>query len=270
MRINGINGTNTKIGGMNMPQASDSVSKNIQNQIANAQKQLQDLSANKDMSIEEKMKKRQEIQQQITDLNNQLRQHQMEQRKEKQQAKKSGMDDMLGGSKTTAPKAASQSTGLSQASMKAIVSADSAMAQAQIQGSVATRMEGRAGVLESEIKLDSARGNDVEAKKEELAEVQQKATQAESAQLNTLADANKELEAAAKADQQTEKADKDNKTEKKDAVSNEKKDKNVAGTEELEPADVDINPETVGVDVMGTVDASVSEAVTYTHVDVRL
>ena len=269
MRINGINGTNTQVGGMNMTQASDSVSKNIQNQIANAQKQLQDLSANKDMSIEEKMKKRQEIQQQITDLNNQLRQHQMEQRKEKQQAKKSSMDDMLGGSKRTASKATSQSTGLSQASMKAIVSADSAMAQAQIQGSVATRMEGRAGVLESEIKLDSARGDDVEAKKEELAEVQQKATQAESAQLNTLADANKELEAA-KADQQTEKADKDNKTEKKDAVSNEKEDKNVAGTEELEPADVDINPETVGVDVMGTADASVSELVTYTHVDVCL
>ena len=269
MRINGINGTNTKIGGMNMTQASDSVSKNIQNQIANAQKQLQDLSANKNMSIEEKMKKRQEIQQQITDLNNQLRQHQMEQRKEKQQAKKNGMNDMLGGSKTTAPKAASQSTGLSQASMKAIVSGDSAMAQAQIQGSVATRMEGRAGVLESEIKLDSARGDDVEAKKEELAEVQQKATQAESAQLNTLADANKELEAA-KADQQTEKTDKDKKAEKKDAVSNEKEDKNVAETEKLESADVDINSETVGIDVMGTVDASVSEPVTYTHVDVRL
>ena len=270
MRINGINGTNTQVGGMNMTQASDSVSKNIQNQIANAQKQLQDLSANKDMSIEEKMKKRQEIQQQITDLNNQLRQHQMEQRKEKQQAKKAGMDDMLGGSKRTAPKAAGQSTGLSQASMKAIVSADSAMAQAQIQGSVATRMEGRAGVLESEIKLDSARGDDVEAKKEELAEVQQKATQAESAQLNTLADANKELEAAAKADQQAEKADKDNKTEKKDAVSNEKEDKNVAQTEDSEKVDIDIDPEIVGVDVMETADASVSETVTYTHVDVRL
>ena len=253
MRINGINGTNTQVGGMNMTQVSDSFSKNIQNQIANAQKQLQDLSANKDLSIEEKMKKRQEIQQQINDLNNQLRQHQMEQRKEKQQAKKSGMDDMLGGSKRTAPKAASQSTGLSQASMKAIVSADSAMAQAQIQGSVATRMEGRAGVLESEIKLDSARGDDVEKKKEELAEVQQKATAAETAQMNTLADANKELEAAAKADQQTEKADKDNNTEKKDSVSNEKENKDVAQTEDSEMVDV-----------------SVSEPETYTHVDVRL
>ena len=103
MRINGLNGANTPVGGMNMTKATDSVSKNIQNQIANAQKQLQELSANKDMSIEEKMKKRQEIQQQITDLNNQLRQHQIEQRKE-QQAKKSSMDDMLGGSKKTARK----------------------------------------------------------------------------------------------------------------------------------------------------------------------
>ena len=105
MRINGLNGVNnTQAGGMNMMQANDSVSKNIQNQIANAQKQLQELSSNKEMSIEEKMKKRQEIQQQIADLNNQLRQHQIEQRKE-QQAKKSSMDDMLGGSKKTAPKA---------------------------------------------------------------------------------------------------------------------------------------------------------------------
>ena len=269
MRINGINGTN-QAGGMNMTQTTDSFSKNIQNQIAGAQKQLQDLSANKDMSIEEKMKKRQEIQQQITDLNNQLRQHQMEQRKEKQQAKKSDMDDMLGGNKRTAPKAAGQSTGLSQASMRAIVSADSAMAQAQIQGSVATRMEGRAGVLESEIKLDSARGDDVEAKKEELAEVQQKATAAESAQLNTLADANKELEAAAKADQQTEKADKDNKTEKKDAVSKEKENKAVAGTEETEAVGTVAESEEVGADMVEPIDASVSEPVTYTHVDVRL
>lgn len=266
MRINGLNGANTPAGGMNMTKATDSVSKNIQNQIANAQKQLQELSANKDMSIEEKMKKRQEIQQQITDLNNQLRQHQIEQRKE-QQAKKSSMDDMLGGSKKTAPKAGKQSTGLSQASMKTMISADSAMAQAQVQGSVATKMEGRAGVLESEIKLDS----DVEAKKEELAEVEQKAVQAESAQMNTLATANKELEEAAKADQQTEKADdKDKKTDKKDAVAGEKEDKTVAGTEETENVGVDVKTETVNTDIAQPVEVSVSETVAYTHVDVRL
>ena len=275
MRINGLNGANTPAGGMNMTKATDSVSKNIQNQIANAQKQLQELSANKDMSIEEKMKKRQEIQQQITDLNNQLRQHQIEQRKE-QQAKKSSMDDMLGGSKKTAPKAGKQSTGLSQqcmnaSTMRAMISADSAMAQAQVQGSVATKMEGRAGVLESEIKLDSARGDDVEAKKEELAEVEQKAVQAESAQMNTLATANKELEEAAKADQQTEKADdKDKKTDKKDAASGEKEDKTVAGTEETENVGADVKTETVNTDIAEPVEVSVSETAAYTHVDVRL
>ena len=57
--------------GVNRQMGTDSVSKNIQNQIANAQKELQELSSNKEMSIEEKMNRRQEIQQQITDLNNQ-------------------------------------------------------------------------------------------------------------------------------------------------------------------------------------------------------
>ena len=270
MRINGLNGANTPAGGMNMTKATDSVSKNIQNQIANAQKQLQELSANKDMSIEEKMKKRQEIQQQITDLNNQLRQHQIEQRKE-QQAKKSSAEDMLGGSKKTAPKSGKQSSGLSQASMKAMISADSAMTQAQVQGSVATKMEGRAGVLESEIKLDAARGGNVEAKKEELAEVEQKAALAESAQMNTLATANKELEEAAKADQQTEKADDtEKKTDKKDAVSNEKEDKTVVGAEETENVGAEVKTETVSTDIAEPVELSVPETVAYTHVDVRL
>lgn len=84
MKINGFNGTNTQTGAMGMAQANDSVSKNIQNQIANAQQKLQDLSSNEELSLEDKMKKRQEIQQEITNLNQQLRQHQIEQRKEQQ------------------------------------------------------------------------------------------------------------------------------------------------------------------------------------------
>ena len=249
MKINGLNGASTQVGGINLMQSKDSVSKNIQNQIANAQKQLQELSSNKEMSVEEKMKKRQEIQQQITDLNNQLRQHQIEQRKE-QQVKKSSMNDMLGGSKQTASKVGNQGTGLSQASMKAMISADSAMAQAKIQGSVAGQMEGKAGVLEAEIKLDAARGGNVEKKKEELADAQQKAAQAESAQMNTLSNANKELEAAAKVD------DKDEKTDKKDAVSAGKEDATMSVEDEIEivEANVETNAETE----------------IHTHVDVRL
>ena len=269
MRIDGINGVNMQRGEMNRQMGMDSVSKNIQNQIANAQKQLQELSSNKELSIEEKMEKRQEIQQKITDLNNQLRQHQIEMRREKQQAKGSSMDDMLGGSNRTASKAGNKSAGLSQASMTAIISADSAIARAQEQGGVVTKMEGRAGILETEIKLDAARGVNVEAKQEELAEVQKKAAQAQFAQMSTLADASKELEAAAKADQQTEKTDgKDKKTDKKDAVTNKNQDKNVSDTEDAEMVDTDVVTETVTADIPESVDVSVPVA--YTHVDVRL
>ena len=275
MKINGLNGANTQNGGMNMLQTNDSVSKNIQNQIANAQKTLQELSANKDMSVEEKMKKRQEIQQQITELNQQLRQHQIEQRKE-QQAKKTSMEDMLGGIRKTASKSGKQGTGLSQVSMKAMISADSAMAQAKVQGSVANKMDGRAGVLEVEIKLDMARGDDVTKKKEELAEVEQKTITAESAQMNTLADANKELEVAAKVDQQAEKTeDKDKNEDKKNRIFNKKEDKNTL--------DVQENPSGVADDKMGMkaesnstdldkdVEISATTEVTeYIHVDIRL
>lgn len=266
MKINGLNGTNTQTGGINMMQSNDFVSKNIQNQIANAQKQLQELSANKEMSIEEKMKKRQEIQQQITDLNNQLRQHQIEQKKE-QQAKRSSVDDMLGGKRKVSSKAGDQSNGLSQASMKAMLSADSAIAQSKVQGSVATKMDGRAGVLEAEIKLDSARGGDVTKKKEELAEVRQKAIVAETAQMDTLTDANKELEEAAKADQQMEK------TNDKDSATNRKDNENITDTEGKVAAedvrDKDVVENTTK-DAMEIIEVSVPESVTYAHVDVRL
>ena len=237
MRIS-MNGTNAQAGiqagRINKPMEMDSFSKSINNQIANAQKQLQELSENKDMSMEEKMKRRQEIQQQITDLNNQLRQHQIEQRKEQQEKAAKSAE------KKESAKKGDKGTGLSQASMTAIISADAAMSQAQIQGSVATRMEGRAGVLEAEIKLDSANGGNVEAKQEELAKVQQKAVAVGASQTNTLASVSKDIEEAAKADKT------DNKKE------------NVS----------------VDTDVAGSVAAEdevvVPKRVVYSHVDVRL
>lgn len=88
-------------------------------------------------------------------------------------------------------------TGLSQASMQAMICADSSMKQAKVQGSMATQIQGRASVLESEIKQDAGKGN-TEKKEEELAELQAKAQSATAAQMSTLADANKSVEEAAK------------------------------------------------------------------------
>ncbi len=224
MNITGINGVSTGMqSGMKMGNSMqmDSVSKNIQNQIVNAQKKLQDLSANEELSLEDKMKKRQEIQQEITNLNQQLRQHQMEQRKEKQQ-KVSSMDDMLGGScRSNGAKGDGQGmNAMSQATMTAIISADGFQKQAQVQGAVATKMEGRAGVLESEIKMDKGRMGSTEVKEAELAEAEAKAQAATSAQLSTLADANKTMEEATKADSKAET------TEKKTDRTEEGNDKN--------------------------------------------
>ena len=59
MNVNGTSGSNAGVQSfqMNMNQGTDSVSKNLQNQIANAQKQMQELGQDKEMSLEEKMKK---------------------------------------------------------------------------------------------------------------------------------------------------------------------------------------------------------------------
>lgn len=230
MTINSINGANTGIGQMGMNQATDSYSKSIQNQIANAQKQLQELSSNENLSLEEKMKRRQEMQQQISDLNMQLRQHQLEQRKEKQQAKDSSMDDTHGGTGNT--KAGNNSTGFSQAGMAAMISADSSIKQAKVQGSVATKMEGRSGVLKSEIKQDQARGGNTQKKEEELAEVEQKAQEATSSQISTLAEASRKMEDAARADSREEKEDKDNQGDQDAKTINEKDaEEHVSGTD---------------------------------------
>lgn len=234
MRIS-MNGTNAQagiqVGKINKPMEMDSFSKSIQNQIFNAQKQLQELSENKDMSMEEKMKRRQEIQQQITELNNQLRQHQIEQRKEKQeQAAKSA-------EKKESVKNENKGAGLSQASMTAIISADAALSQAKVHGSVATRMEGRAGVLEAEIKQG---GGNVEAKKEELAKVQQKAVAAGTSQTDTLASVSKDIKEAAKED----------KTENKDE-------------------DVSVDADVAG-GVVTEAEAVIPKRAVYSHVDVCL
>lgn len=272
MKIGSTNG-NMGAGIMQMPmqQGNDSFSKNIQNQIANAQKQMQELGDNKEMSVEDKMKKRQEIQKQISDLQNQLRQHQMEQRMQNQQKKGSSMDDMLGG-KSQARKPSKGGSGMSSASMQAMISADSSMKQAKVQGSMATQMEGKAGVLESEIKMDKGRGASTEKKEEELADLQAKAQAATAAQVSTLADANKKMEEAAKADQKVSKTEDKDKSIKKNADDKIDEDKKSEATGENQDITVDTNSsvseETVDA-IPDGVNISTSEPVGH-NVDVKL
>lgn len=173
----------------------DAFTKRLKSQIADVQKKMQELSSNQDMSMEEKMKKRQELQKQISDLNMQLRQHQIELRKEKMQQKQATEKDTK--QKKDNEKADEDNAGLSEAGMRAVMSAESSIKQSKIQGNVATRMEDRAGVLKTEIKIGHG---DVESKKEELADVEQKAMNAKASQFSTLGKAESELEGVSRAE----------------------------------------------------------------------
>lgn len=178
MTINGISGQNFGSKSFMIDMGSDSTTKNLQSQIANARKQMQELASNKEMSPEDKMNKRKEIQKQINELQNQLRQHQIEQRKENLQRSTSSMEDMLGGSRQNSQVSAG-GTGMSSGNMQAILSADYARAQVKAQESARAQVKGEAKVLKAEIKQDGARGANVEKKQEQLAEIEARAQKLE-------------------------------------------------------------------------------------------
>lgn len=269
MRINGISGTNTQVGQMGIFHASDSYSKNIKNQIASAQDKLKELSSNNEMSLEEKMKKRQEIQKQITDLNNQLRQHEMEQRKQQRQEKSSSTEDMLGGNtKTRAGRSGKKGRGLSQASMKALISAGNAMGQAQAGQQISTQIEGQANVLKAEIKQDKQAGIDTQAKEEELAGLEENLAKAQASQVELLGKANEEMKAASKDE---EKADKgiEKKTETSKAKQAAGKEKETSrGSGETNEKNLSVESEAVSPAEESTVVSQPSAS--YRHVDVQL
>jgi hypothetical protein len=164
---------------------NDSYTREIRRKIANAQKKLQSLSANKNLSAEEKMKKRKEIQQEIANLNQQLRQHQIEQRKEQQNNQASSA---AGGDSETG----AQESGLTQTNMKAMISADLSLKQADVQKGVAAEMKSKARILKAEIRQESGKTSR-EKKQQELAQAEEKAQTAEASQMSNLTSISEKL-----------------------------------------------------------------------------
>ena len=182
----------------------DEVSKGLQRQIENLQKQMKELSANQEMTPDMKMKKRQELQKQISELQIQLRQHQMEVKREEARKKeeKASQDDVLNPTKGMEQKQG-QSAGLSAGSMEAMLSADASMKQAGVHGSTAKHAQNRAGILEAEIKRDKGGPGDATAAKEEaLAEAKELETTATASQMDSLGKAVKAASEAEKAEKE--------------------------------------------------------------------
>lgn len=239
MTVNGINGIGAQpaMGGAGAAEQADPTCKNLQQQIERLQQELKEVSANQEIPAETKMKKRQELQKQISELQIQLRQRQIEVKREEREKKKeeSSFDDLLGTKGQNGPNAA-KSVGLSADSMTAMISADQSVKQANVQGSTATKMEGKANVLETEIALDSARNGDTSRKQAELSDVKEAAQKAEASQLSTLAEAGEALQDAAKSEKSDKQADDEDKKASGEKGSEEENTSSVSTDEETPEA----------------------------------
>jgi len=243
MNINGINSTGMQPGTAGMGTGAggqmDPVSKDLQNQIEKLKNDLKEISANQDMPTDAKMKKRQEIQKQISELEVQLRQHQIEAKKQERQKKKeeSSFDDLMG-TKPQKKQNDSQSAGISTGSMEAMISADKSVKQADINGSTAKKMEGKANVLEAEMQLDGGRGgsSNVGLKEAELAKAKETAEKATASQLDSLAQATKTMQEASREEKADKKKEDDEKKAPGTEDEEEKKEKttDTSGSEVLE------------------------------------
>lgn len=167
----------------------DSESKNLQNQLISEQRRLKQLSSDSEMGAEEKAKKRQEIQQQIAELNRKLRMERMEQKEEEKKAAKEQEQreirhkELL---KEVEPKSQKETETLEKVSgemqdsvlsvqdMQMMLASDSLLQQERVRVSVDKKEEGRESVLEAEIHLDGLYGSDTEAKKEKLSALRNK------------------------------------------------------------------------------------------------
>lgn len=187
-------------------QLTDAETKGIQNKITDAQQQLQKLSSNQELTAEEKKQKRQEAQKQIADLNRELRQRQMELRREQmeeqnrrkteeQQQKKdtSAKEELSGRSEDNASRSQEEAeeekavTTFPAGSMSAIIATDVTGKQARAQRQVALSLNGTARILQAEIDQDARRGQNTERKEEALKQLEQRASNASSAQIGILA-----------------------------------------------------------------------------------
>ncbi len=203
MTVHGIERSESLSSQSNTSRIHDTESKGIENQITSARQQLQKLSSDQEMTVEEKKQKRQEVQKQIADLNRELRQRQMELRKEqleeqqdrKADAKETNKDNKTGMSTAESEKEEDskekeeQQITFPKGSMAAIVSADTSKEQADTQRSVVLSLEGTARIMQSEIDLDAGRGQNTERKKAALESIQQRASQASQAQFGLLSNA---------------------------------------------------------------------------------
>ncbi len=216
-------------------QLIDTVSRNIENEIFGIQRKIQELTSNEEIPAEEKMKKRQELQQEMSRLNAELRRHQAEvsreQRKEAMESEEKEAQGQDSVSDTGSAQERSSAAGvqdekdakgaeqtgsttdaksidkgiedvgaeLSLSGIGAMLAADSSVQQAKSQGVVVGKIENGIAILKGEIQQDKLYGTNVERKEEILAKQRKRVSRALGAQFSALGNAKQTMKENGKA-----------------------------------------------------------------------
>lgn len=188
MRISGVSASkNVSAERMIKQEPVDAISKSIENEISDVQRQRQQVSK-QDLSADEKMKKRRELQQEISRLNNQLRQRQAEARREQNKEKvvkerdaenvrsddeKKAQNTASQRDETREKETESKTVEMQDAkreklNAQTVVSAETAVSQSRLQSRVVSGIRNDIKILKGEIRQDKARGENVDDKKEQL------------------------------------------------------------------------------------------------------
>ena len=148
---------------------------------------------------------------------------------------------------------------LSSIMTQSLLAANTSRQIAHVQHAAKNQMDGHAGVLDAEIKLDGARGGDTKKKQEELEETKKKASALEETTINTLTAANEDLKKAAKEDQEAQRAEKAAEKKKAEKAAEKKKAEKEAAEERIDKAKVstsesgEVSDEAASVSTEGTV-----------------
>lgn len=162
--------------------------KNIQNQIMSKEQNLNRLSTDSQLSMEEKAKKRQELQKEIAELNRKLELMRAEQEEaEKKAEMKKEQEELLkeeslektsdskaSGDPSKTEKDKTKQEDLSIQDVQKMLSTNMTLRNDLIENSANYDKENTVRVLKAEIKLDELHGADTKSKKEELSELREK------------------------------------------------------------------------------------------------
>ncbi len=190
MGIERIGASGSAAGGQ-MPsiQPVDTVRKNLENKMMNVQRQMQELSSKEELPAQEKIKKQQELQQELSRLNAQLRQHEAQVNREK---RKEALADA--GKEEKGADQPDIDTGVSFSEAKPLMGAKASMEQVRDGGRIVAKIENGIAILKGEIRRDEARGVNTDKKEEELARQEERAQRIKLSQSAVLGEARQAMQ----------------------------------------------------------------------------